>query len=133
MKKTEKITRRKLLRRIAGLLSLPAIAFWMKGIDQTKATTAKNRVALPNELSEGITFFDKVIIRKKGEHVRVFSSSCTHLGCKINSEINNELICPCHGSKFSHDGNPTVGPAVKPLTQLELHKDNKTGEVIVYV
>ena len=133
MNKTEKITRRKLLRKISGLLSLPVIAFWIKGIDQTKATTAKNKIILPSDLSEGITFLDKVIIRKKGENIKVFSSSCTHLGCKINSEIDNKLICPCHGSKFNYDGDPKVGPAVKPLIQLELRKDNKTGEVIVYV
>lgn len=133
MNKTEKITRRKLLRKISGLLSLPVITFWIKGIDQTKATTAKNKIILPSNLSEGITFLDKVIIRKKGENIKVFSSSCTHLGCKINSEIDNKLICPCHGSKFDYDGDPTVGPAVKPLIKLELHKDNKTGEVIVDV
>lgn len=133
MNKTEKITRRKLLRKIAGILSLPVVAFWIKGIDQTKATTAENKIILPNDLSEGISFFDKVIIRKAGEDIKVFSSSCTHLGCKINSEIDNKLICPCHGSKFNYDGNPITGPAVKPLTQLEIHKDTNTGEVIVYV
>ena len=63
----------------------------------------------------------------------MYSSSCTHLGCKINSEIDNKLICQCHGSKFDHDGTPNVGPAVKPLKQIELQRDNKTGEVIVYV
>jgi len=133
MSKTEKITRRNLLRKIAGIVSLPMIAFWMKGIDRTKATSARTKITLPNDLSEGITFLDKVIIRKNGENVKVFSSSCTHLGCKINSEAEDELICPCHGSKFSFDGNPIVGPAVKPLKQLELHKDKKSGEVIVYV
>ena len=133
MSKTEKITRRKLLRKIIGILSLPIIAFWIKGIDRTKAISAKEKIILPNDLSEGITFLDKVIIRKKREKIRVFSSSCTHLGCKINSEVDNRLICPCHGSKFNFDGDPTVGPAVKPLMQFELRKDNKTGEVIVYV
>lgn len=133
MNKTEKITRRSLLRKIAGIVSLPMIAFWMKGIDRTKATSVRTKIILPNDLSEGITFLDKVIIRRNGENVKVFSSSCTHLGCKINSEADDELICPCHGSKFSFNGNPIVGPAVKPLKQLELHKDKKSGEVIVYV
>ena len=133
MSKTEKITRRKLLRKIVGILSLPIIAFWIKGIDRTIAISTKEKLILPNDLSEGITFLEKVIIKKKGKKIRVFSSSCTHLGCKINSEVDNRLICPCHGSKFNFDGDPTVGPAVKPLMQFELRKDNKTGEVIVYV
>ncbi|VAX21339.1 hypothetical protein MNBD_IGNAVI01-2737 [hydrothermal vent metagenome] len=133
MNKTEKITRRSLLRKIVGIVSLPMIAFWMKGIDRTKATSVRTKIILPNDLSEGITFLDKVIIRRNGENVKVFSSSCTHLGCKINSEADDELICPCHGSKFSFNGNPIVGPAVKPLKLLELHKDKKSGEVIVYV
>ncbi len=133
MDRKEKITRRNLLGKISGILSLPVIAFWMKGIDRTIATSAKTKIVLPNNLSEGITFLDKVIIRKNGENITAFSSSCTHLGCKINSENENELICPCHGSKFSFDGNPLVGPAVKPLKQLEIRKDKKSGEVIVYV
>ena len=133
MNKPEKITRRKLLRKIVGLVSLPIVAFWIKGISQIKATTAKSKIIIPNNLSEGITFVDKVIIRKQGESLKVFSSSCTHLGCKIISESDSQLVCPCHGSKFSYDGNPTIGPAVEPLKQLELQKDNKTGEVIVYV
>ena len=133
MNKTEKITRRKLLRKVAGILSLPVIAFWIKGINQIKSTTVKNKIILPSNLSEGITFLDKIIIRKRGKNIKVFSSSCTHLGCKINSELDNKLICPCHGSKFNYDGNPMVGPATKQLTQIELHKDSKTDEVIVYV
>ena len=64
MSKTEKITRRKLLRKIVGIISLPIIAFWIKGIDRTKAISTKEKLILPNDLSEGITFLEKVIIKK---------------------------------------------------------------------
>ncbi len=133
MSKNEKITRRSLLRKVAWIISFPALLFWIKGIDRTKAISIKTKIVLPNNLQEGITFLDKVIIRKESKSIRVYSASCTHLGCKINSEKEKQLICPCHGSKFNFDGDPVVGPAVKPLRQLKLHKDKKSGEMIVYV
>lgn len=133
MSKIEKLTRRKLLRKIVILLSLPISFLWIKGIDRKIASSTKIKIVLPHDLLEGITFLDKIIILKNREDIKVFSSSCTHLGCKINSEIDNNLICPCHGSKFNHNGLPTVGPAVKPLKQIELQRDKKNGEVIVYV
>jgi len=133
MNKTEKITRRELLRKIAILLSLPISILWITGIDRKVASSTKTKIVIPNDLLDGITFLDKIIINKSSKIINVYSSSCTHLGCKINSEIDNKLICPCHGSKFVHDGKPTVGPAVKPLKQIKLQRDNKTGEVIVYV
>ena len=70
------------------------------------------------------------ILRQRG--VKIFSSKCTHLGCKINSSIDSKLVCPCHGSKFNFNGIPENGPATEPLTKLELVKD-KSGELVVYV
>jgi len=133
MNKSEKMTRRKLLRRLGAILSIPISILWIKGIDRTFEVSAKIKIMIPKELAEGITFLDKIIINKNGGYIRVFSSSCSHLGCKIKSEIDNKLICPCHGSKFDYEGKPIVGPAVKQLERIELQRDKKTGEVIVYV
>ena len=37
---------------------------------------------------------------------------CPHLGCKlIYNEIENTYDCPCHGSKFSKDGDVIISPA----------------------
>lgn len=41
---------------------------------------------------------------------------CTHLGCLYKwAQSNNRFECPCHGSKFSHDGFYIEGPAPRSL------------------
>ncbi len=43
---------------------------------------------------------------------------CTHLGCLYKWEPSNfRFECPCHGSKFSHDGHYIEGPAPRSLDQ----------------
>lgn len=48
--------------------------------------------------------------------VKAFNAICTHQGCLVSEVVNNEIICPCHGSKFSAmDGSVIQGPAQTPL------------------
>lgn len=48
--------------------------------------------------------------------VKAFTAICTHQGCLVSSVVNNEISCPCHGSKFSAtDGSVIQGPATQPL------------------
>ena len=55
---------------------------------------------------------------------------CTHLGCLYKWEPSNfRFECPCHGSKFTHDGNFIEGPAPRSLDHFELTIEN--GQVVV--
>jgi len=86
------------------------------------------------KLSNGIYFYDDFILTIKGNHIRFFSSKCTHAGCRINREIAGEIVCSCHGSKFdSATGKVLRGPALNPLRALPHRTDLKTGELIVKV
>jgi cytochrome b6-f complex iron-sulfur subunit len=128
-----KISRRKMLKKFALSFTIPTSILWFFGAKKKVATSSKKRIVIPDGLPEGITFLENAIVKKNGYTVTVFSSKCTHLGCKINGTINDKLVCPCHGSKFNFNGVPENGPATVPLKQLEIVKDKSTGELVVYV
>nr|MBF0221165.1 Rieske 2Fe-2S domain-containing protein [Desulfobulbaceae bacterium] len=51
------------------------------------------------------------------------SRKCTHLGCSVfYNETSQQLVCPCHQSKFSVKGLRLDGPAVKNLQRYEVKK-----------
>jgi len=57
-----------------------------------------------------------VVTQPKEGDIKAFSAICTHQGCLVGSVENNEIVCPCHGSKFSAtDGSVLQGPATQPL------------------
>jgi cytochrome b6-f complex iron-sulfur subunit len=44
------------------------------------------------------------------------SSLCTHQNCTLNYQpAQDELVCPCHGSRFNTQGGVTMGPATGAL------------------
>lgn len=48
------------------------------------------------------------------------SAICTHLGCMTAWKPELGMIaCPCHGSRFSEEGQKVAGPAPKPLPWLK--------------
>ncbi len=66
------------------------------------------------------------IVRLAGEKVAAYrdeagelsavSATCTHLGCQVNfNRAERSWDCPCHGSRFSTDGDVLQGPAVHRL------------------
>lgn len=71
------------------------------------------------------------ILRVNGERLAVYrddagrlhavSPVCTHLGCHVKfNPAERTWDCPCHGSRFTPDGDILDGPALRPLKQRPL-------------
>ncbi|MGB4350845.1 MAG: FAD-dependent oxidoreductase [Tissierellaceae bacterium] len=70
---------------------------------------------------------EAIIIEIDGEKVGTFKDeegelhliniTCTHMGCELKwNKAERSWDCPCHGSRFTYDGDIIQGPAVKPLS-----------------
>ena len=55
------------------------------------------------------------------------SMKCTHKGCtvKVPEENTNKMVCPCHGSQFSTQGNVLKGPATQPLPSFNVTTESQ--------
>lgn len=64
-------------------------------------------------------------LRHGKNEVEAMWASCTHLGCEVNYEQDqNQWVCPCHGSRYASEGQPLKGPAVKPLLRARLKEED---------
>ena len=62
-------------------------------------------------------------LRQGNEGVEAMWASCTHLGCEVSYEPEkDQWLCPCHGSRYSKDGQPLQGPAVSALVRAEVNE-----------
>lgn len=61
--------------------------------------------------------------RDEGKSLHSVSAACTHMGCILGwNEADRTWDCPCHGSRFSMDGEVLHGPAVKSLERKQAHE-----------
>jgi nitrite reductase/ring-hydroxylating ferredoxin subunit len=59
-----------------------------------------------------------VITQPEKGTFKAFSTVCPHAQCTVGSINNGEIICPCHGSRFSvSDGSVKRGPAQTGLSE----------------
>lgn len=65
------------------------------------------------------------IARAADGSIFALSPVCKHLGCTISwgSEAPNEYHCPCHGARYTKDGE-SLAVAPKPLDEYEVKTEN---------
>ncbi len=65
---------------------------------------------------------DSLAIARDAEgNLHVLSAVCTHLGCIVHWEADDQLWeCHCHGSAYAIDGTVINGPATEPLAERTL-------------
>ncbi len=132
--KGKNISRKQFFQRLGLAALLPLAGTWYSTAQQTRLKDDQiKKIKIPNNIPQGISFYDSVIVSKNNNLIEIFSAKCTHLGCQINKTENGILFCPCHGSEFSSTGNVVKGPADKHLKKLHFKINSKTGEITVEV
>jgi Rieske Fe-S protein len=105
-----------------ALASLAASALWlMDSLAKRTALLPENdeeTVTVPLSIGNAIRFHDRMVVITSADGVAVVSSTCPHLGCRINRAEGAELVCPCHGSRFNARGEVVHGPATRNLQTL---------------
>lgn len=108
------------------------VYFWRSTVKKDIEESGKREVLeISNDIANGITFLGQVILVKDTERIRVFSSRCTHLGCTITKQEGNELVCPCHGSRYNMLGKPVKGPSINNLEELDFSVDKDRRKIVI--
>lgn len=61
-----------------------------------------------------------IFIYRDHEGIRAVSAICTHLGCTLQKTTDG-FECPCHGSKYSDQGEVLSGPAPSGLKWFNIY------------
>jgi cytochrome b6-f complex iron-sulfur subunit len=70
-----------------------------------------------------------LLVRRPGGFLAL-SQKCTHQKCNVHFiPERREIICPCHGSRFSLTGAVLTGPAPRPLDRFATVV--RDGQVVV--
>ncbi len=126
-------SRRELLRGLVILLLAPMGALGYRLARQRTKTGRRLRLRVPAPRTDGWEFHEAVILGRDGDELTAWSARCPHLGCRIDRQQDGAFVCPCHGSRFSRDGQLLGGPATTGLTRLQAQWDADQATAIVVV
>lgn len=110
-------------------------------------TTVK--LGAPADFPDGLKFLpdERLFVFREGNTFHAVSAVCTHLGCTVRAEalsnpetrtvegkslrLTHRFLCPCHGSRYTGDGNNVAGPAPRPLAWYHLSLAADDGQLVV--
>lgn len=65
------------------------------------------------------------VYRDEKGQLHTVDTTCTHLGCELKwNDAERSWDCPCHGSRFTYEGEIIEGPAINELKH-DCHDKNK--------
>ena len=127
-----------------GLASLRSL---VPNVSYDAPTTVK--LGQPHDFPDGMKFLpdQRLFVFREGNVFHAISAVCTHLGCTVRAEalpqvetrsvegsplrITHRFLCPCHGSRYTGDGENVAGPAPKPLAWYPLSIAPDDGQLVV--
>ena len=73
----------------------------------------------------------KLWLSKTDEGLVALYKVCPHLGCLYGwADVTQRFECPCHGSKFTPDGEFVSGPAPRSLDRFKIIATRPDGSVL---
>lgn len=122
-------SRREFFRKaLAFAAGLPFAVLLAEMLRREKALQAPGIVNIPPDVATGLSVVEGAIVHREGDGaIRAYAARCTHLGCRIDRVVGDEVVCPCHGSRFRADGSVAAGPATRPLAAMRIEPDPKSG------
>lgn len=112
----------------------------VKRFFQANANVAKNlvqgKLEIPVRTVADLQHDEGVVVNYNGKRagaykdkvgkVFIVDTTCTHMGCECEWNSGERTWdCPCHGSRFSINGEVVEGPAERPLKQLRNDEANE--------
>ena len=111
---------------LAGVLRLPKPAV-------LPGPVRRYKIGYPEQFAVGTEAFlekENIFVFRDAEGIYAVSTTCTHLGCTVARSAEG-FACPCHGSRFSPNGNVIGGPAPRALPWLEVSRA-ADGQLVVF-
>jgi cytochrome b6-f complex iron-sulfur subunit len=107
---------------LAGISAWPVLRYLSPGgggQDAGKVLVDKAQIPVGGAYMFSFNGRPAILLQKKPGEFVALSAVCTHLGCIVKwVKDEQELLCPCHGGRFSTDGTVLGGP---PPAALELY------------
>ncbi|MFW6596936.1 Rieske (2Fe-2S) protein [Propionibacteriaceae bacterium Y2011] len=71
-----------------------------------------------------------VVTQPTAGEFKAFTKTCTHQQCPVSRIDGAEIVCDCHGSRFSiTDGSVAQGPANEPLASFPAEVSGETVNI----
>lgn len=94
----------------------------LRAASPTEREVVLDPAAVASAVAAGGSAVGDLLVTGPKEAPEAFSLFCTHLGCRLDVATPGGFACPCHGSRFDHDGNPVAGPARARLPRVALER-----------
>jgi len=72
------------------------------------------------------------VYRDDKDRFTAVSTRCMHRGCQVEP-VDSHLVCPCHGSEYTNQGEVMKGPTLLPLERYVVTADDEAVVINVAV